>query len=170
MLYRPPARFTGPRPVIINIHGGPNGANARERPRFQGRSAYFLNELGVAMIFPNVRGSFGFGKEFEHLDDGPLRENAVKDIGALLDWIGQQPFLDKDRVAVTGRELRRLHDVRRGRDVLRSHPLRDGSVRDLGLHGLPPEHRAAAPVEPPRRSTATKRIRRWSPCSNGFHR
>jgi dipeptidyl aminopeptidase/acylaminoacyl peptidase len=102
VLYRPPARFTGPRPVIINIHGGPNGANARERPRFQGRSAYFLNDLGVAMIFPNVRGSFGFGKEFEHLDDGALRENAVKDIGALLDWIGQQPYLDKNRVGVTG--------------------------------------------------------------------
>lgn len=102
VLYRPPARFTGPRPVIINIHGGPNGANARERPRYQGRSAYFLNELGVALIFPNVRGSFGFGKEFEKLDDGPLRENSVKDIGALLDWIGQQPLLDKGRVAVTG--------------------------------------------------------------------
>ena len=102
VLYRPPARFTGRRPVIVNIHGGPNGANARERPRYQGRSAYFLNELGVAMIFPNVRGSFGFGREFEHLDDGPLRENAVKDIGALLDWIGRQPDLDKDRVAVTG--------------------------------------------------------------------
>lgn len=102
VLYRPPARFTGPRPVIINIHGGPNGANARERPRFQGRSAYFLNDVGAAMIFPNVRGSFGFGREFEHLDDGPLRENAVKDIGALLDWIAKQPSLDKDRVAVTG--------------------------------------------------------------------
>jgi dipeptidyl aminopeptidase/acylaminoacyl peptidase len=102
VLYRPPARFTGPRPVIINIHGGPNGAAARERPRFQGRSAYYLNELGVALIFPNVRGSFGFGKEFEHLDDGALRENAVKDIGALLDWIGQQPYLDKSRIGVTG--------------------------------------------------------------------
>ena len=102
VLYRPPVRFTGPRPVIINIHGGPSGAAARERPRYQGRSAYFLNELGIAMVFPNVRGSFGFGKEFERLDDGPLRENAVKDIGALLDWIGRQPFLDKNRVAVTG--------------------------------------------------------------------
>ncbi len=102
VLYRPPARFTGRRPVIINIHGGPNGANARERPRFQGRSAYFLNELGVAMIFPNVRGSFGFGREFEHLDDGPLRGNAVKDVGALLDWIARQSDLDEHRVAVTG--------------------------------------------------------------------
>jgi poly(3-hydroxybutyrate) depolymerase len=102
VFYRPPARFTGPRPVIVSIHGGPNGAAARERPRYQGRSAYFLNELGVAMIFPNVRGSFGFGKEFEKLDDGALREDSVKDIGALLDWIGRQPSLDKNRIAVTG--------------------------------------------------------------------
>src|SRR5687768_6039262 len=85
VLYRPPATFTGPRPVMINIHGGPN--NTRERPRFQGRSAYFLNELGIAIIFPNVRGSFGFGRTFEALDDGMKRADAVKDIGALLDWI-----------------------------------------------------------------------------------
>ena len=92
VLYRPPAKFTGPRPVMINIHGGPN--DARERPRFQGRSAYFLNELGIAIVYPNVRGSFGFGRAFEALDDGAKREDAVKDIGALLDWIGSQPSLD----------------------------------------------------------------------------
>jgi pimeloyl-ACP methyl ester carboxylesterase len=102
VLYRPPARFTGPRPVIINIHGGPNGPMARERPRFQGRSAYFLNEIGIAIVYPNVRGTGGLGKTFEMLDDGLLREGAVKDIGALLDWIGQQPLLDKNRVMVTG--------------------------------------------------------------------
>jgi dipeptidyl aminopeptidase/acylaminoacyl peptidase len=100
VLYRPPAKFTGPRPVMINIHGGPN--DERERPRFQGRSAYFLNELGIAIIFPNVRGSFGFGRSFEKLDDGPKREDAVKDIGALLDWIARQPALDAKRVMVTG--------------------------------------------------------------------
>jgi dipeptidyl aminopeptidase/acylaminoacyl peptidase len=100
VLYRPPATFTGPRPVMINIHGGPN--NARERPRFQGRSAYFLNELGIAIIFPNVRGSFGFGRTFEALDDGMKREDAVKDIGALLDWIDAEATLDGTRVMVTG--------------------------------------------------------------------
>jgi dipeptidyl aminopeptidase/acylaminoacyl peptidase len=100
VLYRPPARFTGRRPVIVNIHGGPN--DARERPRFQGRSAYFLNEMGIAIVYPNVRGSFGFGRSFEKLDDGKLREDAVKDVGALLDWIGRQPFLDPQRVMVTG--------------------------------------------------------------------
>ncbi|HVL69529.1 MAG TPA: alpha/beta fold hydrolase [Vicinamibacterales bacterium] len=100
VLYRPPARFSGPRPVIINIHGGPN--DVRERPRFQGRSAYFLNEQGIAIIYPNVRGSFGFGRRFEKLDDGRLRENAVKDIGALLDWIDAEKSLDGTRVMVTG--------------------------------------------------------------------
>jgi dipeptidyl aminopeptidase/acylaminoacyl peptidase len=100
VLYPPPARFTGPRPVIINIHGGPN--DTRERPRFQGRSAYFLNEMGIAIVFPNVRGSFGFGTSFEKLDDGSRREDAVKDIGALLDWIGANKTLDASRVMVTG--------------------------------------------------------------------
>jgi dipeptidyl aminopeptidase/acylaminoacyl peptidase len=99
VLYRPPARFTGPRPVIVNIHGGPDD---RERPRFLGRSGSFLNELGVALIYPNVRGATGFGKAFLAADNGKLREDAVKDIGALLDWIAQQPALDKSRVMVTG--------------------------------------------------------------------
>ena len=100
VLYRPPAKFSGPRPVMINIHGGPN--NTRERPRFQGRSAYFLNEMGIAIVYPNVRGSFGFGRAFEAMDDGAKREGAVKDVGALLDWIGSQPSLDSKRVMVTG--------------------------------------------------------------------
>ena len=99
VLYRPPTQFTGPRPVIINIHGGPE---LRERPRALGRSNYFRNELGIALIYPNVRGSFGFGRTFESLDDGAKRGNAVKDIGALLDWIAAQPDLDRTRVMVTG--------------------------------------------------------------------
>ena len=102
ILYRPPARFTGPRPVVITIHGGPGGPTSRERPRFQGRSAYLLNELGIALVFPNVRGSWGFGKAFGRLDDGMKREDSVKDIGALLDWIETQPALDKNRVMVNG--------------------------------------------------------------------
>lgn len=102
VLYRPPARFTGPRPVMPSIHGGPAGASALERPRYQGRSAYFLNELGVAIFYPNVRGSYGRGKAFSALDDGIKRENAIKDIGALLDWIAAQPSLDATRVMATG--------------------------------------------------------------------
>jgi dipeptidyl aminopeptidase/acylaminoacyl peptidase len=102
VLYRPPARFTGPRPVMLSLHGGPAGPAARERPRYQGRSAYFLNELGIAILYPNVRGSYGYGKAFSRLDDGMKREDAVKDVGALLDWIATQPSLDTSRVMVTG--------------------------------------------------------------------
>ncbi len=99
VMYRPPARFKGPRPVVINIHGGPED---QERPRFLGRSNYLLNELGVAIIYPNIRGSRGFGKTFMSLDNGTLRENAFKDIGALLDWIARQKGLDKSRVSLAG--------------------------------------------------------------------
>lgn len=98
-LYRPPAKFTGKRPVMIDIHGGPE---AQSRPGFLGRNNYYLNELGIAMIFPNVRGSTGYGKSFLALDNGFLREGSYKDIGALLEWIKQQPEFDGDRILVTG--------------------------------------------------------------------
>ncbi|MGO9208549.1 MAG: S9 family peptidase [Terriglobales bacterium] len=98
-LYRPPARFTGKRPVIVNIHGGPE---AQFRPGFMGRNNYFLNELGVAILYPNVRGSNGYGKTFLALDNGFKREDSYKDIGALLDWIKTRPDLDGDRIMVTG--------------------------------------------------------------------
>jgi dipeptidyl aminopeptidase/acylaminoacyl peptidase len=97
--YRPPARFSGPRPVIVNIHGGPEG---QSRPTYLGRSNYFLNELGVAVIYPNVRGSTGYGKTFLALDNGTKREDSVRDVGALLDWIATRPELDARRVMVTG--------------------------------------------------------------------
>lgn len=98
-LYAPPARFTGKRPVIIEIHGGPE---SQFRPRFLARNNYYLNERGIALIYPNVRGSSGFGKTFVTLDNGFKREDSYKDIGALLDWIKEQPELDADRVMVTG--------------------------------------------------------------------
>jgi dipeptidyl aminopeptidase/acylaminoacyl peptidase len=99
-LYQPdPTKFPGRRPVIVNIHGGPEG---QSRPIFQGRNNYLINELGVAIIFPNVRGSTGFGKEFTKLDNGFHREDTYKDIGALLDWIGTQSDLDANRIMAYG--------------------------------------------------------------------
>jgi dipeptidyl aminopeptidase/acylaminoacyl peptidase len=98
-LYLPPPKFTGPRPVMISIHGGPA---QQARPGYLGRQNYYLNEMGVAIIFPNVRGSNGYGKTFIHLDDGFLREDSYKDIGSLLDWIATRHGLDKNRVMVTG--------------------------------------------------------------------
>jgi len=99
LLYKPPARFAGPRPVVVNIHGGPE---AQSRPNFLGRTNYLLDQLGVAILYPNVRGSTGFGKTFAKLDNGRLREDSVRDIGALLDWLRSRPDLDAARVMVTG--------------------------------------------------------------------
>lgn len=100
-LYRPdPARFPGKRPVIVDIHGGPEG---QTRPDFLGPQNYLLNELGVALFFPNVRGSSGYGARFVNLDNGPFqRENSVRDIGAFLDQLQADPGLDASRFAVTG--------------------------------------------------------------------
>lgn len=98
-LYPAAPRFTGRRPVIINIHGGPEG---QSRPIFQGRNNFFMSELGVALVFPNVRGSTGYGKTFVKLDNALKREDSVRDIGALLDWIATRPDLDPDRVMITG--------------------------------------------------------------------
>jgi dipeptidyl aminopeptidase/acylaminoacyl peptidase len=99
-LYQPdPAKFPGKRPVIVDIHGGPEG---QSRPIFMGRNNYILDELGVAMIFPNVRGSTGYGKAFTLLDNGFHRDDTYKDIGALLDWIGTQSDLDPSRIMAFG--------------------------------------------------------------------
>lgn len=92
-------RFTGRRPVIVSIHGGPE---SQSRPGFQGRANFFMNELGVALLQPNIRGSTGYGKSFVALDDALRREDAVRDVGALLDWIATRPDLDPERVMVTG--------------------------------------------------------------------
>jgi dipeptidyl aminopeptidase/acylaminoacyl peptidase len=99
-LYRPdPARFPGPRPVIVIIHGGPE---SQSRPIFQGRNNYYLEEMGVALFFPNVRGSSGYGKTFLTLDNGLQREDSVKDIGAFLDWLAEDAGVDRRRIAVMG--------------------------------------------------------------------
>jgi dipeptidyl aminopeptidase/acylaminoacyl peptidase len=99
ILYRPAVKFTGPRPVFVQIHGGPD---ERERARWLGRSNYFLNEMGMAVLFPNVRGSLGFGRKFSQMDDGKGRDGAIKDIGAMLDWVAARPEFDKNRVVLSG--------------------------------------------------------------------
>lgn len=94
------AKKTGsPQPVIISIHGGPEG---QARPSFSSTYQLWMANLGAAVITPNVRGSDGYGKEYLSLDNGFKREDSVKDIGALLDWIETQPHLDSSRVAVYG--------------------------------------------------------------------
>jgi dipeptidyl aminopeptidase/acylaminoacyl peptidase len=96
-IYKPTGK--GPYPVIIRIHGGPEG---QSRPSFSSTYQMWIAKLGAAVILPNVRGSSGYGKTYLGLDNGFNRENSVKDIGALLDWIVTQPDLDASRVAVYG--------------------------------------------------------------------
>lgn len=97
-VYRP-RDASGPSPVIIHIHGGPEG---QARPNFKPLYQFLVRELGVTVVDPNVRGSAGYGKSYLLLDNGVLREDSVKDIGALLDWIDGQDDLDSSRVAVWG--------------------------------------------------------------------
>ena len=100
LLYSPDAaKFPGKRPVIVLIHGGPEG---QSRPVFLGRNNYLLNELGIAVLLPNVRGSLGYGKTFSLLDNGFHRDDTYKDIGALLDWIQASDSLDSTRVMAMG--------------------------------------------------------------------
>lgn len=98
-LYKPPAKFAGKRPVIINIHGGPEG---QARPGFLGKNNYLLNELGVAIIFPNIRGSSGYGKTYLKLDNGILRQDTYKDVAALIDSLKSRFDLDSNRIMIMG--------------------------------------------------------------------
>jgi dipeptidyl aminopeptidase/acylaminoacyl peptidase len=95
--YRPAGR--GPHPVLILMHGGPA---SQARPTFNPVLQYWVNELGLAVIAPNVRGSTGYGATFKSLDNGRLREDSVRDVGALLDWIEEQRELDSSRVGIIG--------------------------------------------------------------------
>jgi dipeptidyl aminopeptidase/acylaminoacyl peptidase len=96
-LYRPARE--GKAPVVLTIHGGPE---SQYRPSFNPQIQAWVNELGVAVLAPNVRGSTGYGKTYVALDNAEKREDSVKDVGALLDWISKDPKLDASRVAVIG--------------------------------------------------------------------
>ena len=96
-LYKPGG--DGPFPVVVSIHGGPEG---QSRPGFSSTYQMWVEKLGVAVVVPNVRGSSGYGKSYLSLDNGFKREDSVRDIGALLDWIATQADLDQERVAVFG--------------------------------------------------------------------
>ena len=144
-LYRPdPAKFPGRRPLIVNIHGGPEG---QSRPGFLGRNNYLLNELGVAIFYPNVRGSTGFGKRFVALDNGPdQRENSVKDIGAFLDLLarrsGARPGPHRPSPAAAMAAI-----CATPRAILLRRPLQGRQLhrRHLQLRHLPREHPKLSP-------------------------
>jgi dipeptidyl aminopeptidase/acylaminoacyl peptidase len=99
VLSLPPAHFTGRRPVLMSMHGGPEG---QSQQGWNGRLNYFLLERGVAILEPNVRGSSGYGKTFLDLDNGRLREDSVKDMASAIDWTATHPRLDGSKVVVMG--------------------------------------------------------------------
>jgi dipeptidyl aminopeptidase/acylaminoacyl peptidase len=96
-VYRPEG--VGPHPVVVYLHGGPESQFV---PGYDGFFRFLVDELGVAIVAPNVRGSTGYGRSYVSLDDGVLREDAVRDVGALLEWLEQEPDLDASRVIVWG--------------------------------------------------------------------
>lgn len=101
LLYLPdPAKFPGKRPLLVSVHGGPEG---QSQAGFLGRNNYYLNELGIGLFYPNVRGSTGYGKRFVSLDNGPFkREDSVKDMAALIDAARANPRVDTAKVGLTG--------------------------------------------------------------------
>jgi dipeptidyl aminopeptidase/acylaminoacyl peptidase len=103
--YKPSAGMVGPhdrkanpRPVIVSVHGGPEG---QERPGFNPLYQYYLSR-GYAVLAPNVRGSTGYGKVYTHLDDVKNRENSVKDLAYAVDWLKTKGGADPKHIAVMG--------------------------------------------------------------------
>jgi len=97
--YYKPNKTDNSFPVLIDIHGGPE---SQEQPYFSSFIQYLVNEMGIAVLTPNVRGSSGYGKTYLKLDNEYKREESVQDIGKLIDWINDQPELDASRIAVYG--------------------------------------------------------------------
>lgn len=114
-------------PVLIDIHGGPQ---ILDRPLFNSQDIRLASNLGMTIIHTNIRGSSGFGKEFMDADNKEKRADAVKDIRALLDWIGKQPDLDAERVFLRGGSYggfialsTALQEPKRIRGVIAEYPL-----------------------------------------------
>ncbi|WP_375291220.1 S9 family peptidase [Qipengyuania sp.] len=101
LLYLPdPAKFPGKRPLLVSVHGGPEG---QSQAGFRGATNFYLNELGIGVFYPNVRGSTGYGRTFVSLDNGPFkREDSVKDMAVLVDLVRANPHVDPDKVGLTG--------------------------------------------------------------------
>ena len=100
-LWRPDG--DGPFPVVVMVHGGPE---AQFRPGWLPSFTPLTQHLlarGIAVAAPNVRGSTGYGKRYEHLDDVELRLESVRDLAALHAWLGARPDVDGDRIAIYGR-------------------------------------------------------------------
>src|SRR5690606_7305283 len=97
ILYRPVGE--GPFPVLLWMHGGPE---EQSRPMFDPIVQYFAAARKIAVLAPNIRGSSGYGAKFMSLDDGQRRHEAIRDVGAVLDYVAKRPDLDAGRVGIYG--------------------------------------------------------------------
>ncbi|MBZ0274413.1 S9 family peptidase [bacterium] len=97
-LYVPPGESDGPRGVVVYAHGGPE---AQERPDFSGLFQYLLSR-GIAIFAPNVRGSTGYGKTYEHLDDKRLRRNSLRDYAAGVEFLKSAGGFDAEKIGIFG--------------------------------------------------------------------
>ena len=149
-IYRPrDANHKNSTPVIISIHGGPEG---QTRPYFSSSAQLYAGQMGVAYIAPNVRGSSEcYGKTFLKLDNGMKREDSVKDIGALLDWIAKQPDLDEKRVLVYGGFVRWLYDARFSDELPEPLAWRYRFRRHCKFYILPRKNKTVSTTASPRR-------------------
>ena len=130
------------------------GPRPRPAPGSRGATTTCSSSSVSRCVYPNVRGSTGYGKTFTKLDNGQLREDSVKDIGALLDWIPSRADLDAERVMVSGGSYGGYMSLAVAVRYARKHPLLGRHRRHLQLRHVPGAHRSL----PPR--SAARRIRR----------
>lgn len=124
---RPAAAVQGKSPVLIYVHGGPQ---ILDKPSFNLSDIRLASNLGLTIIHTNIRGSVGFGKDFENADNREKRGDAVKDIQALIDWIEKQPDLDANRIFLRGESYggfivlsTALQEPKRIKGVVAEYPL-----------------------------------------------
>jgi dipeptidyl aminopeptidase/acylaminoacyl peptidase len=101
LLFTPPG--DGPFPVVVTMHGGPEAQYLPEWHVNYAPLTQYLVARGYAVAAPNVRGSSGYGKRYEHLDDVRLRLDSVRDLASLHEWLGERPEIDGARAVVYGR-------------------------------------------------------------------
>ena len=99
ILYVPAGYSKGtPIPFIVNYHGGPEG---QSRPAFSSTLQYYLSR-GYGLLLPNVRGSTGYGRSFQMMDDYKKRWDSVRDGVDAAEWLVKNGYATPGRIATYG--------------------------------------------------------------------
>ena len=97
-LYLPQNRQSRGLPIVIYVHGGPE---SQSRPIFNPVIQYFVAH-GFGVLAPNVRGSTGYGYQYQSLDDVRLRMDSVADLQQAVFWLCESGIADAQQIAVMG--------------------------------------------------------------------